>query len=84
MAGEGTILPSHLIGDFGDGQKAPSSLAHDPDIVQLPVGTTVRDAEKKLILQTLEHTNNNKTRAAQILEISLKTLHNKLKEYGTG
>jgi DNA-binding NtrC family response regulator len=84
LAGQGTILPSHLIGDFGDGQKTPSSLAHDPDIVQLPVGTTVRDAEKKLILQTLEHTSNNKTRAAQILEISLKTLHNKLKEYGTG
>jgi DNA-binding NtrC family response regulator len=84
LAGEGTILPSHLIGDFGDGQKPLAALSHDPDIVQLPVGTTVRDAEKKLILQTLEHTNNNKTRAAQILEISLKTLHNKLKEYGTG
>jgi DNA-binding NtrC family response regulator len=83
LAGEGTILPSHLIGDFGDGQKSPNATPSDPDMVQLPVGTTVRDAEKKLILQTLEHTSNNKTRAAQILEISLKTLHNKLKEYGT-
>jgi DNA-binding NtrC family response regulator len=35
-----------------------------------------------LILKTLESTNNNKTRAADILGISLKTLHNKLKEYG--
>ena len=35
-----------------------------------------------LILKTLEATNNNKTRAAEILGISLKTLHNKLKEYG--
>ena len=34
-----------------------------------------------LILKTLEATNNNKTRAAEILGISLKTLHNKLKEY---
>jgi DNA-binding NtrC family response regulator len=83
LAGEGTILPSHLIGDFGDGQRSPNAPPSDPDMVQLPVGTTVRDAEKKLILQTLEHTSNNKTRAAQILEISLKTLHNKLKEYGT-
>ncbi len=33
--------------------------------------------------RTLEHTKNNKTRAAEILGISLKTLHNKLKEYGT-
>jgi len=35
-----------------------------------------------VILKTLEATNNNKTRAAEILGISLKTLHNKLKEYG--
>ena len=39
--------------------------------------------EKLLILKTLEATNNNKTRAAEILGISLKTLHNKLKEYGS-
>ena len=36
-----------------------------------------------LILKTLTATNNNKTRAAEILGISLKTLHNKLKEYGS-
>jgi DNA-binding NtrC family response regulator len=35
-----------------------------------------------LILKTLQATSNNKTRAAEILGISLKTLHNKLKEYG--
>jgi DNA-binding NtrC family response regulator len=50
--------------------------------VRLGVGTTVEEAEKRLILKTLESTNNNKTRAAEILGISLKTLHNKLKEYG--
>ena len=37
-----------------------------------------------LILKTLEATGNNKTKAAEILGISLKTLHNKLKEYGSG
>jgi DNA-binding NtrC family response regulator len=42
----------------------------------------VGEAEKMLILKTLESTSNNKTRAAEILGISLKTLHNKLKEYG--
>jgi DNA-binding NtrC family response regulator len=47
------------------------------------VGTTVEEAEKLLILKTLESTSNNKTRAAEILGISLKTLHNKLKEYGS-
>jgi transcriptional regulator with PAS, ATPase and Fis domain len=49
--------------------------------VHLPVGTTVDDAERHLILRTLAHTGNNKTRAAEILGISLKTLHNKLNRY---
>jgi DNA-binding NtrC family response regulator len=43
----------------------------------------VDEAERRLILKTLESTRNNKTRAAEILGISLKTLHNKLKEYGS-
>jgi hypothetical protein len=38
----------------------------------------VEEAETRLILMTLEHTRDNKTRAAEILGISLKTLHNKL------
>jgi DNA-binding NtrC family response regulator len=56
--------------------------AEDPDAVKFTIGTTVEEAEKGLILRTLQHTRNNKTRAAEILGISLKTLHNKLKEYG--
>jgi len=52
------------------------------DTVRFQIGTTVEEAEKELILRTLDHTRNNKTRAAEILGISLKTLHNKLKEYG--
>jgi len=50
--------------------------------VSVPVGTTIDDAEKLLILKTLASANNNKTRAAEILGISLKTLHNKLHRYG--
>ena len=51
--------------------------------VMIPVGTRVEQAEKSIILMTLAHTKNNKTRAADILGISLKTLFNKLKEYGS-
>ena len=50
-------------------------------------GTTVDEAERQLIALTLDHTRNNKTRAAEVLGISLKTLHNKLnrmKEEGSG
>ena len=41
----------------------------------------MREIEKEMILRTLDKTGNNKTRAAQLLHISLKTLHNKLNDY---
>jgi transcriptional regulator with PAS, ATPase and Fis domain len=83
LAGEGTLSPAHLPRDFGVsvGVKSPAPM-NEPDAVRLSVGTTVSEAEKALILLTLQHTKNNKTRAADILGISLKTLFNKLKEYG--
>ena len=58
-----------------------SSAPQNEGTVQLSVGMTVDEAEKQLILKTLEATRNNKTRAAEILGISSKTLQNKLKEY---
>jgi len=66
----------------GFGQVMPRPPVQEANAVRLGVGTTVDEAERLLILKTLEATNNNKTRAAEILGISLKTLHNKLKEYG--
>jgi DNA-binding NtrC family response regulator len=77
----GVIETKHLPPGFG--QAPVRATAEDSDGVRLGVGTTVEEAEKLLILKTLESTNNNKTRAAEILGISLKTLHNKLKEYGS-
>jgi transcriptional regulator with PAS, ATPase and Fis domain len=76
----GMIETKHLPPGFGHAILRTS--ANDPDAIRLGVGTTVGEAEKMLILKTLESTSNNKTRAAEILGISLKTLHNKLKEYG--
>jgi DNA-binding NtrC family response regulator len=67
----------------GFGQVSVHAAVNDPDAVRLGVGTTVEEAERLLILKTLQATGNNKTRAAEILGISLKTLHNKLKEYGS-
>ena len=58
-----------------------ATLASDATMVPVHVGTTVDEAERLLILRTLEATGQNKTRAAEILGVSLKTLHNKLKEY---
>ncbi len=55
--------------------------AAQPASEGLTPGTTVDEAERRLILLTLEHTKNNKTRAAELLGISLKTLHNKLNRF---
>jgi DNA-binding NtrC family response regulator len=49
--------------------------------VRLPVGSTIQHAEEQLIRSTLSHTEGNKTKAAKILGISLKTMHNKVKKY---
>ncbi len=48
------------------------------------VGRTVSEVEKELILSTLGSVNNNRSKAAEILGISIRTLHNKLKEYEQG
>jgi DNA-binding NtrC family response regulator len=68
--------------DFVELKHLPETLIERSE-AQLPTltltaGMTVEEAERRLILLTLEHTRNNKTRAAEILGISLKTLHNKL------
>ncbi len=49
--------------------------------VHVPSGSTLEEAERELILHTLDQTGGNKTRAAGILGISAKTLHLKLKKY---
>jgi DNA-binding NtrC family response regulator len=84
VAGEGAVGERHLPPNLA--APAPpvgGTPAPDGGHVTLPVGTTVEQAEKALILLTLTHTKNNKTRAAEILGVSLKTLFNKLKEYGS-
>jgi transcriptional regulator with PAS, ATPase and Fis domain len=71
----------HLPPGFGK-TTTPTSHTNDSSVVPVRVGTTVDEAERMLIVRTLEATGQNKTRAAEILGVSLKTLHNKLKEYG--
>ena len=63
------------------GRQTEDASSEASDELALRVGTTVEQAERNLILKTLEATGHNKTRAAEILGISLKTLHNKLKKY---
>ncbi|HEV2418997.1 MAG TPA: sigma-54 dependent transcriptional regulator [Terriglobia bacterium] len=48
----------------------------------LEPGVTMREAEKKLLARTLDATGGNRTRAAAMLGISLRTIRNKIREYG--
>jgi two-component system, response regulator FlrC len=58
-----------------------ASYANDAKLASL-IGRTVADVEKDLILQTLDHCLGNRTHAANILGISIRTLRNKLRQYG--
>lgn len=51
------------------------------DTITLPVGTPIEEVERQMIMRTLQKTKNNKKRAAELLGISLKTIHNKLTLY---
>jgi DNA-binding NtrC family response regulator len=82
LAGEGTVQASHLPPGFGGAPMPAPAAAGDDGALRVPVGYTIEQAERALIELTLEHTRHNKTRAAEILGISQKTLFNKLKEYG--
>ena len=47
----------------------------------MPVGTSLKDMERELILRTLESVGGNKTQAAKVLKIGLRTLYRKMEEY---
>jgi DNA-binding NtrC family response regulator len=58
----------------------PSSLAPN-EIVPLLIGSTVGEVERELVLQTLARCDGNRTRAARVLGLSVRTLRNKIREY---
>jgi DNA-binding NtrC family response regulator len=81
LCADGSQLDAgHLPVGFGKAQ-AQAAQAIDASVVPVRVGSTVGEMERLLILRTLEATGQNRTRAAEILGVSLKTMHNKLKEY---
>jgi DNA-binding NtrC family response regulator len=66
-------------------QAKPPAVAHAAlaaeAVTRSLVGRTVADVERDLILETLKHCLGNRTHAANILGISIRTLRNKLNEY---
>src|SRR5262249_40125999 len=75
-------------GDRLDVAKTQPAVAHATfaaeQITRALVGRTVADVERDLILETLKHCLGNRTHAANILGISIRTLRNKLNEYADG
>jgi two-component system, response regulator FlrC len=71
--------------EFGGAQAAPDmatrAAAAAEAVTRALVGRTVADVERDLILDTLDHCLGNRTHAARILGISIRTLRNKLSEY---
>ena len=69
------LLPEHLILDTAELSNS------SPSAISMKAGMTVREMEKQLINKTLEAVSDNRTRAAELLGISIRTLRNKLREY---
>ena len=74
LMGKGEVLlPKHLF------LEEPQNDAKKP--IPIRVGLSLKEMEKELIFQTLKEVNGNRTHAAKILGISIRTLRNKLREY---
>ena len=75
ISGGPELLPEHFFLDAADG----ASQSHSA--ISMQAGMTVKEMERQLITKTLEEVNDNRTHAAELLGISIRTLRNKLKEY---
>lgn len=76
MATQGQVMPEHL----GLEGLSASTTQESPKL-DIQTGMSIRNMERALIEQTLHHVQNNRTEAAKLLGISIRTLRNKLKEY---
>ena len=74
-------LPSS-VGNGAD-PAAPGAVGDGAASVVLPIGISLAQAERQLILTTLAHYNHQRERTAAVLGVSLKTLYNRLKEYSS-
>ena len=89
LCDEAQIQPKHLwmhssISSsqiFGADPNIQSDSNKNDDDMTLKAGMSIKEAEKKLILDTLKKTHGNRTKASEMLGISIRTLRNKLNEY---
>jgi DNA-binding NtrC family response regulator len=60
---------------------APTPASSPDEIIPLLIGATVEEVERELVLHTLARCDGNRTRAARVPGISVRTLRNKIREY---
>jgi DNA-binding NtrC family response regulator len=63
--------------------ETPASSLTPNEIVPLLIGSTVGEVERELVLQTLARCDGNRTRAARVLGLSVRTMRNKIRLYST-
>ncbi len=84
---DGEVLPEHLpnrVSDTSNGNGRDSASGKtNRDLLKVPIGLSIADAERLIILATLDHCSGEKPRAADILGVSLKTLYNRLNTYSS-
>jgi len=73
MSSGKVLLPKHLFMDEPEN--------NGKEAIPFKVGTSVKEMEKELIFKTLDEVDDNRTQAAKLLGISIRTLRNKLSEY---
>jgi DNA-binding NtrC family response regulator len=78
MSGDSNIGPEHLTAEF----YRPPAVKTFPGHGILQAGTPIRELERQLLETTLQLTGGNRTHAAEMLGISLRTIRNKIREFG--
>jgi transcriptional regulator with PAS, ATPase and Fis domain len=82
MAGEGEIQLNHLPGTSAPRNATPEN--GSDNTLHMPVGARMDEVEEAYLRLTLKYTSDNKTRAAEILGLSLRTLHNRILLWNNG
>lgn len=77
-----TIGPIVVRSVLGRPLNAPGARRRRAPVVRIAVGDSLAEVERRLIQKTLEFAKGNKKKTAELLKLSLKTIYNKIKEYG--
>ena len=83
MENQATLLTSDARASYADHDDDRAGMSTTPQIeaLRIPIGTNLADVERWMIFATLQKCGGNKTRAAALLGVSLKTLYNRLNAY---